>query len=182
MMLTRRVAVSLLISVFALSDFQMTCAAPAAIPDLSGTWKIDRNLSTYGRLKDLDDLIFIISQNDPVLNVKRVLKKKRHKDRMSELNYYTDGRGEKIQFLFGGEQFNSKTGWEGDRLVSKFTVTEYLSTTSDFYYLDYKEMWELSKEGKVLTITTEIAVRNVPYFYRNIITPETYRKVFEKIQ
>jgi hypothetical protein len=131
---------------------------------------------------ELDGLTLIISQNEPVLNVKRILKEKKHKERTSELTYYTDGRGEKTRLLLGGEKIDSKTLWIDGRLVSTFTVTEYISASSEFYLRDYTESWELSEDGKVLTITTEIAVRNVPHFYRNIFTPETYRRVFRKAQ
>jgi hypothetical protein len=35
---------------------QVTQTAVAQVPDFSGTWKIDRNTSTYAGLKDLEDL------------------------------------------------------------------------------------------------------------------------------
>lgn len=172
----------LLLAIFLLlSTSPLTrCQVVDAPPDFTGTWKIDRDQSTAKALKDLEDLTFVISQNSPELHVKRIIKEKKHQERVRELTYFTDGRGEKISFLFGGEKWDSKTKWVDKTLVSRFTVTGYIDTNMDFYYNDYKETWALSRDGNTLTITTEIAVRNVPNFYRNIFTAETYRKVFHK--
>lgn len=99
MILTRLITISLLMSSFASGNHQVTRTAPTSVPDFSGTWKLDHNLST-AKWKDFD-LILVISQNPPVLNVKRIIKKK-HKESISDETYYTDGRGERISFLFGG--------------------------------------------------------------------------------
>lgn len=176
-MLIRLLAIFVLLSTFPLTHSQVVDALPTPLPDFSGTWKLD---PAGKALKDLDDLTLVISQNSPELHVKRILKEKKHKERVSELTYFTDGRGEKISLLFGGEKWNSKTNWVGDTLVSRFSVTEYISATNDFYYRDFKETRALSQGGNTLTITTEITVRNVPDFYRNIFTAETYRQVFHK--
>jgi len=174
-MLTVVIAIALQIPHFGLM-------AVSAHPDFSGTWKIDRKLSTYELLRDLEDLVFVISQSDESINVKRIIKEKKHKERIKELTYYADGRGEKVSFLFSNEKWNSKTIWVEGSLVSKFTVTEYESTSSDFYYYDYTETWSLSKDSKLLTIKTDIAVRNVPNFLRNRITSSSYAKVFQRME
>ena len=53
-MLTVVIAIALQIPHFGLM-------AVSAHPDFSGTWKIDRKLSTYELLRDLEDLVFIQS-------------------------------------------------------------------------------------------------------------------------
>lgn len=89
MILTALIAISLQV-------FQVNQSMIATVPDFSGTWRIDRKLSTYEHLQDLDDLTFVISQNESTINVKRIIKEKKHKERVSELTYYADGRGEKV--------------------------------------------------------------------------------------
>src|SRR5438067_4312394 len=127
----RLTLVSVALSLF-LGPPQLSGATQAVVPDFSGTWKIDRTLSTAKALNYFDDLTFVISQNIPQLKVLRIVKKGR-KEKSDELTYYTDGRGEKISFLaggFGGQKFDSKTNWLGIKLVSKFTVTGYISTNA----------------------------------------------------
>ena len=180
MILVRLLAIFLLLSTFPLTDFQVNGALPMPLPDFTGTWKIDRDLSTAKAVSDLDDLTFVISQKLAELHLKRIVKEKEHKELVSEVTYFTDGRGEKVSLLFGGEKWDAKTNWVNGTLVTKFTVTEYVSTSSDFFYLDYKETWALLQHGNTLVITTEKTVRNVPDFYRPSYPDETYRKVFHR--
>jgi hypothetical protein len=178
MLLNGLIAISLLV-------IQGNQALTTTVPDLSGTWRLEKNLSTIKGLPDMDDyksvdeLTFVISQTPSMLVVKRIIKERKHKERVSELTYYTDGRGEKGSFLFSNDKWKSKTNWVDGALVSKFTVTDRFM--SEFYYSDYKETWSLSKDGEVLTVTTEIAVRNVPSLLKNRVTSRTRRKVFQRI-
>ncbi len=173
----RSLILSLLVAI-ALSPFHsFSVAARVPAPDFTGTWKIDPKLSNAPALKDLDDLTFVISYNSPELRVVRLIKEPKKKERKSEVIYYTDGRGEKTSFLFGGDRFNSKTTWEGNIMVSKFPVSNYNPSTSAFDYRDYKDTWALTPDGLTLTVTTEIAVRNPS---RNSGASQTYRKVFHK--
>jgi hypothetical protein len=179
MILIRLLAIFLLLSSFFSTALQRVGAVPIA-PDFTGTWKIDRDLSTPKAISDFDDLTLVVSQNNAELKVKRIIEDKKHKERVSEQAYFTDGRGEKVSLLFGTEKWNSKTNWVNDTIVCKFTVTEYISASSDFYFADYKETWALLQHGNTLMITTEKTVRNVPDFYRRNFTDETYRKVFHR--
>jgi len=133
MILTRLLAIFLLLSASPLTRFQVAAAPPIPVPDFTGVWKIDRDHSTAKVLRDLEDLTFVISQNSPELHVKRIIKEKKHKERVRELTYFTDGRGEKISFLFGSEKWDSKTKWIDNTLVSRFTITGYIDTNMDFY-------------------------------------------------
>jgi hypothetical protein len=170
----------LLLSTSPFTHFQAIGALPTPLPDFSGTWKMDLDLSSPKAISDLDDLTLVISHNPLELHIKRIIKEKKHKERVSELTYLTNGRGERVSLLFGGEKWDSKTNWVNDTIVCKFTVTEYISASSDFYYVDYKETWALSQHGNTLTITTEKTVRNVQDFYRNTYKDETYRRVFHR--
>ncbi len=179
MMLLRLLAIFLLLSSFSSTNVQVVDAAPTA-PDFNGTWKIDRDLSTPKAISDFEDLTLVVAQNLPEFHVKRIIEDKKHKERVSEQTYFTDGRGEKVSLLFGSEKWNSKTNWVNDTLVCRFTVTEYIAASSDYYHVDYKETWALLQHGNTLVITTEKTVRNVPDFYRRSFTDETYRKVFHR--
>jgi hypothetical protein len=150
-----------------------------ALPDFTGTWKVDRNLSSKS-VKDLEDLTLVVSQTSFELRVKRVIKEKKHGERLSEVVYYTDGRGEVIPSLFSDEKLKSKTIWVGGNLVSRYRVSRFIG--NDVYYQDCAETWTLSDDGKTLTVNTEIKPGNVPMLYRNILTPWSYHRVFHKTQ
>jgi len=170
---------SILIAI-SLNLFQTNHVVVTNSSDFSGNWKVDRKFSTYKHLQDLDDLTLVIAQNDNTVKVRRIIEEKKRKERVGEFTYYPDGRGEKVSLLFTNEEWNSKTNWVNGSLVSKFTVTQYESLTSDFYYFDYTETWSLSKDTNTLTISTDVVVRNVPNFLRNRIRSESYRKVFHR--
>jgi hypothetical protein len=155
MILLKLITTSLLVAAFGLA----AKVDGDALPDFTGTWKVDRNLSSPRVVRDLEDLTLVVSQISLQLHVKRVIKEKKHKERVSEVTYYTDGRGEVISFLFGNEKVKSKTNWVDGTLVSRYRVSGFIN--SDVYYRDYTETWTLSDDGKTLTINTEIKVGNV---------------------
>lgn len=181
MKMFRLLAIFLLLTGFPLAQIQLVRAQSAPHPDFTGTWKIDRDLSSPRAIADFDDLILAVTQRPAELQVNRVIGEKKHREHISDVTYFTDGRGEKTSLLFGKEKWDSRTRWVNDTIVCKFTVTDYLSTNSDFYYIDYKETWALLQHGNTLVITTEKAVRNVPDFYRSTYTDETYRMVFHRV-
>lgn len=176
----RLLAIFLLLCGFFLTNGLVVGALPPPLPDFTGTWKIDRDLSSAKTLVDLDDLTFVVSQSADELHVKRIIRDKKHKQHVNELSYFPDGRGEKVSLLLGSDKWNAKTNLINDTLVTKFTVTEYISTSSEFFYADYKETWALAQHGNTLIITTEKIVRGVPDFYRNSYKDEAYRKVFHR--
>jgi hypothetical protein len=173
MILLKLISTSLLVAAFGFGA-KLDADAP---PDFTGTWKVDRNLSSHS-VKDLEDLTLVVSQISVELHVKRVIKVKKHKERVSEVTYYTDGRGEAISSLFGDEKLKSKTTRVGGTLVSRYRGSAFMG--NDVYYQDCTETWSLSDDAKTLTINTEIKPGNVPMLYRTVLTPWSYHRVFHK--
>jgi len=162
-----------LISIVVILISLLCCASEAGTatadqPNFTGTWKIERALSDAPALRDVDKLTYVISYTAPEMRVVRFIKEKKQAERTSELVYYTDGRGEKISFLFGHDKWRSKTTWVGNTLVSKFPTDSR----------NYKETWSMSADGKMLTVVTEITGNA---FNRDRVRPESYHKVFRKI-
>ena len=120
------------------------------ITDFSGTWRIDRGASTESALGDSEDLTYVISYNSPELRAKRIIKEKSGKERISDVTYYTDGRGESIPLLFGNEKVKAKTTWDGNVLVSKFTISSYVTASKDFRHSDCNEFWSLARGAEPL--------------------------------
>lgn len=179
-----RIFVTILMTLSVASGIsQTTSDASAPSPDFSGTWELDRKLSTNHRnLSGFEEMIYIISQKESTLRVARTMKTKK-KERTQELIYYTDGRGEKNPIMYGGEKRKSKTSLSNGKLISKYTLSLWISSTNDYYNQDARDSWELSRDGNALIITTESSeIRNLPDFLRDVFKPETYRKVFKRVR
>jgi hypothetical protein len=174
MILAKFVAISLLMATFAVG-----CTEGRAVgqPDFTGTWKLDRDLSSP--VSAFDDLILIISQASVELHVKRVIKRNKRKDQVSEVTFYTDGRGEETPLLLSKEKWKSTTNWASGTLVRKFRVTGF--TLGDVYYQDHTETWSLSADGKTLTVDTETKPGHVPALFRNVMKPGSYHRVFQRV-
>ena len=141
-------------------------------PDLTGTW--ERNLSKSKRgNRGVGTAVvrLIISCKDPELKVTR------HSDSIGKETirdsvYYTDGRGEKNVTAFSAVvslglpyeniepnkgssknlEVRSKTKWEGDKLVSRYSMS--FAIQGRRVDIDVAEKRELSPDGKTLTIVT----------------------------
>jgi hypothetical protein len=128
-------------------------------PDFSGTWVVDFPLSgvseDYRKKLPYDELTFIITHQEPELRITRKLVKNK-KERVQEVVYYTDGRGEKRVDLRNDKiLIKSKTTWEGNKLVSK--NPEVHSVGSDFYHSETTESFELSPDSKTLIYLTTMS-------------------------
>ncbi len=88
------------------------------------------------------------------------------KESISERIYYTDGRGERnssplqTALVRGGlnqsdsksNEVKSKTKWQGHKLVSRSSTP--LEVQGNRVFLEITETWELSEDGKTMTIVT----------------------------
>lgn len=174
-------------------------------PDFSGNWKLNKSLS--GEQKDLDDLIDVrlkISAIGQKIEVIRTLQFQ-NKDKTSKLVYYTDNRGEKNPKFRGFGKLKTKTYWSNYmilpifpiyQMVSEYTIKKDAQTVHMFlsdkdkpsraYVQKATDTWDLSADGKTLTITTEI---NKAELEKSLLETEitkapkanSYKKVFEKI-
>jgi hypothetical protein len=120
-------------------------------PDLSGTWKLDKSKGHYNRLSgpktDADtDLILTILHVEPEIKVIRKLVREGQERPLPELTYYSDGRGETGYALVALLDGKSKSKWEGNKLVTKFTARGKVS-------YEVIQEWRLSDDGKTLTQT-----------------------------
>lgn len=150
--------------------------------DLSGTWEFDRNLSSkHESISRLEEMVYVISENGATLKVQRTITA-RKKRRVQALTYYTDGRGEKNPTIYGGDKRKSKTSITDSKVISKYTLSWWASSTHEYYNQPAQDTWEVSKDGQTLTITTESGdIPNLPEFLRTIFKAEKYKKVFRRV-
>jgi hypothetical protein len=129
-------------------------------PDFSGMWKLNRSKGSYvihARLKVHDDLTLQISHTDPEIRVNSKLVKN-GKESSQELIYYTDGRGELGHTFVGDIQGKSKTTWQKEKLVTKFSVNV---GSGPRVPVDVVQEWKLSRDGNTLTQTQTLRQTNV---------------------
>lgn len=167
-----------IIFVFWAMSFVVVCFAPdknsaaQSRPDLTGTWERNLSKSKRGnRAVGAGVVRLIISHKEPELKVTRHSDFK-GKETITDSVYYTDGRGEKNVTGFSavvslglpyeniepnqGSSKNpavkSKTKWEGDKLVSRYSMN--FAIQGRRVDIDVAEHRELSQDGKALTIVT----------------------------
>ena len=137
-------------------------------PDFSGKWQRNASKSHYPRGAPEDTPIYLtISHIEPVLKInhKTVVK---GQERIKDLTFYSDKRGETnpgllvTGFSVGSnradiskeESQKSTTKWEGDKLVTTSSKTDYFSGFR--VDLSFTTERKLSADGKTLTINTII--------------------------
>ena len=87
---------------------QTSINSSAPTPDFSGTWKLDRKLSSnHKSLGRLSELTLVILQDNFTLKVVRIVKVKK-KERVQELTYHADGRGEKNPDMLSSAKITSQ--------------------------------------------------------------------------
>ena len=127
------------------------CSALAAAqnkpkPNLSGSWIVDSTKSekTNNFLEDSENSI-TIEHNDP--EIKFTVK-------LGSLSipvvHYTDGRGETFKSQRSGGSIQSKTKWDGDKLVIHYVGGGIVGFTGA-RNVNVIEEWKLSKDGQTLT-------------------------------
>lgn len=124
-------------------------------PDLSGTWQLDRSKSEFGVFVERPvahaEVTLAIEHRDPELKIRRTLKV-RGREETAQLVYHTDGRGETNPGLFGVARVESKTSWEGNKVVARTRLKRKgLRGDAD---LELTEKWQLSGDSKALTYTS----------------------------
>ncbi|MBI3649782.1 MAG: hypothetical protein HY231_01900 [Acidobacteria bacterium] len=133
-------------------------SAAEAKPNFSGNWALDLGRSNFGRLGPAQfknaRMTLKISHREPQLKIARQASMN-GQTRNQNLIYYTDGRGEANPNLLTNEMMNSKTKWEGVKLISRSLSS--MAFNGQAINIEAIEKRELSSDGKTLTITNTIS-------------------------
>lgn len=127
------------------------------VPNFSGRW-VSESLKDYSDRKSLDPdqkTELIVSQSATELRVKESTGGKRGSSSRDSI-YYLDGRGESNKGFTDGFMYESKTVVKDKKLlIEAAVVLPKTNTKSNFAKNDE---WELSADGKTLTIRTNNGV------------------------
>lgn len=117
-------------------------------PELSGTWVMDRSKSS--KAINFDETL-LIDHQEPEIRITRKITVKDY-ERVEKLTYYSDGRGEVNPSELSGKPVKTKTKWDGNKLVSKESTTTRAGNL--LIYVDVMEVWQMSTDGRLLTLNT----------------------------
>jgi len=116
----------------------------AAVPDLTGNWKLNATKSEFGQFPAPSSMTQKVSHAEPKLTVGVKMASDMGEFEFTS-NYTTDGK-ECVNQGFGGSEAKSVLKWDGETLL--------IDTKGAFGDSPYtmKDKWVLSEGGKVLTI------------------------------
>ena len=148
-------------------------------PNLSGSWIVDSTKSekTNNFIEDSENSI-TIEQNDPEI---------KFTSKLGSLSipvvHYTDGRGETFKSQRTGGSIQSKTKWDGDKLVIHYVGGGIVGLTGA-RNVNVIEEWKLSKDGQTLTKKIIlIPPRNAPDRVNAVPVTQSnqeYKKVYNR--
>ncbi len=126
-------------------------AAPIAVPNVSGDWKLNVGKSNYGSFPAPLGATRKIVQSGERLSLTTVQKSTKG-DVTTQLNYTTDGKESVNQSQTGESKGTAQ--WIGDKLMID-SSREVAGAV-----LKQREIWTLSAEGKTLTIDAHVSLPN----------------------
>ena len=122
--------------------------ASQGLPNFSGTWSLDPAKSDFGPMPGPESVVMVIDHKEPVLKV-NVTQKSQMGEATNASSYTTDGKDNmnKMRGPAGEQDVKSTTKWQGKMLDTKRTIE------AQGMSIDIDETWDLSADGKVLTVT-----------------------------
>ncbi|HEX6185326.1 MAG TPA: hypothetical protein VFZ44_15685 [Pyrinomonadaceae bacterium] len=120
-------------------------AGKAPRPNLTGTWALDKSRSNYGEARGRDiskaDSTLVIEHRDSLLSIEKTVVLKGQRE-TKQYAFYTDGRGESNPMAYGGGRYETRTKWNGRKVVAHAGNGNGSEST---------QTWELSADGQTLT-------------------------------
>ena len=114
----------------------------------AGQWRMIKEKSDFGKFTAPDTMVRTVDQQDVTINVHTAQTGPAGKS-SADVTYYTDGR-ESINEVRGRES-KSHCFWDGSVLVIR-TYAKASNNTP----IETEERWELSTDGKILTMTSHM--------------------------
>src|ERR1035438_744105 len=111
-----------------------------------GKWRMVKEKSDFGKFAAPDTMVRTVEHQDVTINVHTAETGPQGKA-SADVTYYTDGR--KSTNEVHGRESKSHCFWDGEGLVIR-TV----STAGNGQPVDTEQRWELSHDGKILTMTS----------------------------
>src|SRR5438552_422824 len=126
--------------------------AQDAKPNFSGTWRLDAAKSDFGPMPPPESIVHVIEHKEPNVKITSTQKGPQG-ETTSERTLTTDGKENtnKMRLMGGEQEAKSTSQWDGKKLGTLLKVD--IQGTA----VTFTDSWELSDEGKVLTIVRVIS-------------------------
>ena len=120
-------------------------------PNFSGTWTLDVAKSDFGPAPPPDSVVMVVDHKEPTIKT-TTTQKGAQGDATNESTLTTDGKENvnKLRAMGGEQDVRSTTKWNGKKLATARTLEIQGMTIS------MNDAWELSDDGKVMTIVRTI--------------------------
>lgn len=129
----------------------VSAVAQSAMPNFSGTWKLDAAKSDFGMMPAPESIVMLIDHKEPTVKV-TTTQKSQMGDTSNDSSYTTDGKDNvnKMRSPAGDQDVKSTTKWNGKILATTRTIeAQGMSIGID-------DAWELSADGTVMTINRQL--------------------------
>ncbi len=129
----------------------VSALAQNATPNFTGTWTLDLAKSDFGPAPPPDSVVMTIDHKEPTVKSTTVQKGSQG-DATNESTITTDGKENVNKLRAAGidQDVKSTSKWNGKKLTTERALEIQGMTIS------MNDAWELSGDGKVLTIVREI--------------------------
>lgn len=120
-------------------------------PNFSGTWTLDVVKSDFGPSPPPESLVIVIEHNEPNIKTKATQKGPQG-ETTNERNLTTDGKENpnKVRTMMGEQDVKSTSKWDSRKLATAYKLD------IQGMVVEVSESWELSDEGKVLTVVRDL--------------------------
>lgn len=140
-------------------------------PDFSGIWILDLAKSQFSSMETPDSIELKIVHKEPSIVLSSVRRSGRL-ETTSAMTLTANGLEEpnEVETADGPKKTRSITKWEGGKLVTIFRVP-HIGHQDDF-----RDAWDLSADGSVLTIVREASLPNSRGEVRRYVIRMVYKK------
>ena len=116
--------------------------------NFSGRWRMIKDQSDFGTFQKPDIVVRVVEQQGSTMNVHTV-QTTGSKTSISDVSYVIDGS--ETTNVMSGRNASSKTFWDGSALMVRTSTTD-----SKHQPVEMVDRWELSPDGQLLTITSDV--------------------------
>lgn len=113
---------------------------------------MNRDKSDFGKFKAPEMIVRVVDEHEPTLNI-HTIQTTGNKSTTSDVSYFVDGR--ESTNVLSGRDATSKSFWDGADLTIR---TETKNSNGEPTQM--VDRWELSPDGKTLTIASHIETPN----------------------
>lgn len=147
--------------------FIATPSIQDAKPDFSGKWALDLAKSDFGQMPPPESITLVIEHKEPGLKITST-QKSQQGELTNERVLTTDGKENTntVRTMMGDQPITSTTKWNGKALLTAFKLA--FQDVS----LDVTEAWELSADGKALTVTRDIKSQQGDFAQKTVFTKQ----------